>query len=166
MGAESGAGFNIAIRDWVLKANPCSGNKEVIPGWVRAVLPGVKLQPTPESISLDPSILPAQETALACAARYFEEVHTTCWLYSSEDFYSRLETTYSNPLAQHTDSWLCSLHSIVGISAACIPISNGRPDERLARTCLEKAKLLTSKVCDEADLDSVRALMLLVGIYF
>lgn len=85
------------------------------------------------------------------------------WLYSSEDFYSRLEVTYSSHPQRHTDSWLCSLHSIVALTATCVPVANGKPDENLARRALEKAKILTSKVCDEADLDSIRALMLLVS---
>lgn len=163
MGAESGAGFNVAVRDWVLKTKSHSINKEVIPTWVKARLPGAKPQPTSESLSLDLSTLPSQDVLLACAARYFEEVHSMYWLYSSEDFYSRLEVTYSNTTPQHTDSWLCSLHSIVALTATCVPISNGNPDENLAHRSLEKAKMLTSKVCDEADLDSIRALMLLVS---
>lgn len=134
---------------------------------VKVALPVAKLRPKPgipvwES-AWEPSKLPRKDIILACSARYFKEVHSIYWLYSSEDFHTRLEATDFDSYAQQTNSWLCSLHSIVALGSLCGSETEGVPDEQLAQSSLETAKLLTPKVCDEADLDSIRALILLVS---
>ena len=85
------------------------------------------------------------------------------WLLSSEDFHTRVDASYSGGQAQQTSSWLCVLHSIVALGAPGLPSPAGESqNQEWARNSLDAAKLLVSSVCDEADLDSVRALILLV----
>lgn len=163
MGAESGVSFNTAVRSWVLNNALHSGNKEMIPSMIKVVMPTTKFQSRPETLVWERSKLPPRDVLLACSSRYFEEVHFMYWLYSSEDFHTRLEATYSDTLLPRTSSWLCALHSIVALSASCLPCSDELGNEKLARDSLETAKLLLSDVCEEADLDSVRALVLLVS---
>ncbi|KAH7270900.1 hypothetical protein B0J15DRAFT_543821 [Fusarium solani] len=83
------------------------------------------------------------------------------WLLSSEDFYLRLENTYSDPESLRSNSWLCSLHSLVALCVSGMPASDELSHSQLAYTSLESATLYASRVTDEADLDSTRALVLL-----
>lgn len=163
MGAESGASFNTAVRSWVLNSGFNSGNKEVIPSMIKVVMPTAKFQTKPEAFVWERPKLPPRDVLVECSSRYFEEVHFMYWLYSSEDFHTRVEATYSDAQLPRSNSWLCALHSIVALSASCIPSSDELGNEKLTRSSLETAKLLVSSVCDEADLDSVRALVLLVS---
>ncbi|KAF5646996.1 uncharacterized protein FTJAE_1827 [Fusarium tjaetaba] len=104
---------------------------------------------------------PSQDLLSACAACFFEQVHCLYWIYSAESFYTRLETTYSGDTGQLTASWLCSLHGIVALCASCEPSPNGLVNGQRAHDSLEMAKSLVTRVCDEADLDSIRALIVL-----
>ena len=160
MGAESGISFNTAVKFWVLNTTSQHSNKDMIPPMVKVILPAAKSHPmvrTPATEQAwEPSQLPGKDIILACIPRFFEEVHSIYWLYSSEAFHSRLEATYSDMNTQHASSWLCSLHSIVSLGSLCFP------EEQWAQSSLEAAKLLVPNVCDEADLDSIRALILIV----
>lgn len=162
MGAESGMSFNTAVKSWILNTAFQGNNKDIIPSMVKVVIPAAKFQPKPVTPPWEP-MLPKKDIVLACSSCYFEEVHSLYWIFSSEEFHSRLEATYTDASAQQTHSWLCSLHSIVAMGALCVRADDGLPDEQLARSSLETAKFLASKLCDEADLDSVRALILLVS---
>lgn len=82
------------------------------------------------------------------------------WLYSSEDLHPRLKVTHFDSYAQQTNSSLCSLHSIVALGSLYKFETEGVPDEQLAQSSLETAKLLTLSVCDVIYLDSIRALLL------
>jgi hypothetical protein len=155
--------FNTAVKSWVLNTTSHARNKDMIPSMVKVGMPIARFQVKPGTPQLDPSKPPEEGIFLACSSRYFEEVHCLYWLYSSEDFHTRLEATYSDAYMQQPVSWLCSMHSIFALGALCVPLVDGLPDKELAHRSLEVAKLLVPKLCDEATLDSVRALVLLVS---
>ncbi|KAF5700197.1 hypothetical protein FGLOB1_10920 [Fusarium globosum] len=166
MGAESGASFNSAVRSWMLRMGAGTRSKEKdkdkIPGMLKVSPPSVKSPLTDVASSPgNPCQFPSQDLLSACAARFFEQVHCLYWIYSAESFYTRLETTYSGDNAQMTASWLCSLHGIVALCASCEPSPNGLVNGQRAHDSLEMAKSLVTRVCDEADLDSIRALIVL-----
>ncbi|KAJ4029350.1 hypothetical protein NW758_013579 [Fusarium oxysporum] len=166
MGAESGASFNSAVRSWMLRMGAGTRSKEKdkdkIPGMLKVSPPSAKSPLTDAASSPgNPCQFPSQELLSACAARFFEQVHCLYWIYSAESFYTRLETTYSGDSGQLTASWLCSLHGIVALCASCEPSANGLVNGQRAHDSLEMAKSLVTKVCDEADLDSIRALIVL-----
>ncbi|RBA09065.1 hypothetical protein FPRO05_07345 [Fusarium proliferatum] len=166
MGAESGASFNSAVRSWMLRMGAGTRSREKdkdkIPGMLKVSPPSVKSPLTDVASSPgNPCQFPSQDLLSACAARFFEQVHCLYWIYSAESFYTRLETTYSGDNGQMTASWLCSLHGIVALCASCEPSPNGLVNGQRAHDSLEMAKSLVTRVCDEADLDSIRALIVL-----
>ncbi|KAF5967708.1 hypothetical protein FBULB1_11088 [Fusarium bulbicola] len=166
MGAESGASFNSAVRSWMLRMGAGTRSKDKdkdkIPGMLKVSPPSVKSPLTDAASSPgNPCQFPSQDLLSACAARFFEQVHCLYWIYSAESFYTRLETTYSGDTGQLTASWLCSLHGIVALCASCEPSPNGLVNGQRAHDSLEMAKSLVTRVCDEADLDSIRALIVL-----
>ncbi|KAF5559218.1 hypothetical protein FMEXI_91 [Fusarium mexicanum] len=166
MGAESGASFNSAVRSWMLRMGAGTRSKEKdkdkIPGMLKVSPPSVKSPLTDAASSPgNPCQFPSQDLLSACAARFFEQVHCLYWIYSAESFYTRLETMYSGDNGQLTASWLCSLHGIVALCASCEPSPNGLVNGPRAHDSLEMAKSLVTRVCDEADLDSIRALIVL-----
>lgn len=168
MGAESGASFNSAVRSWMLKMGAGIRNndkdKDKIPGMLKVSPPSVKSPWTDAASSPgNPCQFPSQDLLSACAARFFEQVHCLYWIYSAESFYTRLESTYSGDSGQQTASWHCSLDSIVALCGSCEPSPHGQVNGQRAHDSLEMAKSLVSRVCDEADLDSVRALIVLVS---
>lgn len=143
---------------------PIRGGERVIISPLRKVtLP----KPTPQvrrnsafgqNIQLPPKIV-----CMRYVSRYFEECHCIYWLYSSEQFYTRLEATYADHETPCAFSWMCSLYCIFAIGEL-----NDSPDERVAggvsgEDYLDMAKALLSDVCDEASLDSLRGLILLVS---
>ncbi|RTE73716.1 hypothetical protein BHE90_011853 [Fusarium euwallaceae] len=160
MGAESGVGFNTAVRSWVFNAVH-DKSKDKIPSMIKVVMPKASSRSQPGHQTWEPSKLPSKDIVLACSARYFEEVHSMYWLFSSEDFYLRLENTYSDPEGPCSNSWLCSLHSLVALCISGMPASDDLSHAQLAHTSLDSAKLYASRVTDEADIDSIRALLLL-----
>ncbi|RBR14409.1 hypothetical protein FVER53590_04341 [Fusarium verticillioides] len=166
MGAESGVSFNSAVRSWMLRMGAGTRgkdkDKDKIPGMLKVSPPSVKSPLTDVASSPgNPCQFPSQGLLSACAARFFEQVHCLYWIYSAESFYTRLETTYSGDAGQLTASWLCSLHGIVALCASCEPSPNGLVNGQRAHDSLEMAKSLVTRVCDEADLDSIRALIVL-----
>lgn len=97
-------------------------------------------------------------------SRYFEDSHCIYWLYSSEQFYARLEATYAN-MNQGTPctfSWMCSLYCIFAVGEL-VDLPEHVPEKFCGEDYLDMAKALLSDVCDEASLESLRALILLVS---
>lgn len=138
-------------------------DRDKIPPLVKVSPPSTK---SPFTSSSSPGrqadSLPPQDLLTSCAVRFFEQVHCIYWLYSSEDFYTRLETTYSSgDTRSHSASWLCSLQGLIALCAcgegSCDAGTSG-PES------LESAKALVSRVCEEAGLDSIRALIILVSL--
>lgn len=86
--------------------------------------------------------------------------------YSSEHLYSQLDKTLQDGGATASAQWLCSLYSIfalgsMGSAEEAQPSRGLPPDEKDASQYLAMAKELSSKVADEADIESVRAFGLL-----
>lgn len=103
---------------------------------------------------------PQKELSLTYVSVYFRDVHCLYWLYSSEYFHTRLEKTYSNVTSSMSASWLCSLCCIFAIGSMG---TGSNHDSMISSDYLAIAKEMVSEICDEADLDSVRALILLVS---
>ena len=85
------------------------------------------------------------------------------WLYPSEQFHNRLDALYSNHESIPSMSWLCSLYSILAMSPGVDSSDESSEAEADALKYLNLAKSLIPEVYDEADLDSVRALILIVS---
>jgi len=132
---------------------------------VRVTAPAASPPSESRALAQNPNSLPTEDIVQSCASRYFEKVHSMYWLYSTEEFYTRLEATYSRSRTQQSGSWLCSLHSIVALGASSIQLPESPHNEELGRKSLEAAKLLVSTVCDQSDLDGVRAYILLVSTH-
>ena len=86
------------------------------------------------------------------------------WLYPSEQFHNRLDSLYSSHESVPSMSWLCSLYSILAMSPGVDSSDESSEAEADALKYLNLAKSLIPEVYDEADLDSVRALILIVSI--
>ncbi|KAF4443391.1 hypothetical protein F53441_11440 [Fusarium austroafricanum] len=171
MGAESGVSFNSAVRSWMMRMGPGTRSKsngedkdkDKIPPMLKVSPPAARSPLTETTASPgNPFQFPSQDLLTASATRFFEQVNCLYWIYSSENFYTRLESTYSGNSEHLSASWLCSLHSIV---ALCVSshgqATNGLINGQRAHDSLEMAKSLVPRVCDEADLDSLRALIVL-----
>jgi hypothetical protein len=160
MSAVSGISFNAAVRS----LNPAAGNarvdKDVIPPMKTMSLPPATPDGSIASIPQHDAQLPPKSLGYQYVNRYFDEVHCLFWLYSSEQFHTRFENTYTSR-ASSSASWLCSLYSIFAMSAQYQTTTGSEVDLRSATEYLALAKATMPKVCDEADLDSIRALILL-----
>ena len=99
--------------------------------------------------------LPPLDHASACIQRYFDDVHCAYWLFSTEQFHERVHETYMTGGVLASASWLCCLYSIFVIGSA---------GHKSSAEYLVMAKALVPQVNDEADVDSIRALALLVRI--
>jgi hypothetical protein len=116
--------------------------------------------------------LPRRELGDFYISRFLEDVHCTHWLYSIETFLYRVDNTYAGRAPTPSNSWMCSLYAIFAIGAANYeepagqsPLPAGSPaasDDRASADYITLAKQLIPAVYDEADLDSIRALAILV----
>ena len=120
--------------------------------------------------------LPPREYCNHYVTRFFEEVHCIYWLFPIEQFHARLDETYASTGDAVSSSWLCALYSICALGAASesgpvklpfddlVPEELQRyPDAKSSNDYLALAKALVPAVHDEADLDSIRALAILVS---
>lgn len=162
IGADSGISFNAAVRTLHPDAIASKVDKDIIPGMKTTSLPPTTPESTPGSILHTDVHLPPRDLCFQYVSRFFDEVHCLYWLYSSEQFHTRLESTYSNR-APATASWVCSLYSIFALGSQNPSNSSASIDGKSSSDWLALAKGLISRVCDEADLDSIRALILLVS---
>jgi hypothetical protein len=116
--------------------------------------------------------LPRRELGDFYISRFLQDVHCTHWFYSIETFLYRVDNTYAGRGALPSDSWMCSLYAIFAIGAANYeepqghsPLPAGSPaasDDRASTDYITLAKQLVPAVYDEADIDSIRALAILV----
>lgn len=94
-------------------------------------------------------------------------MHCIYWLFPVEQFHARLDDTYIRGSSEASSSWLCSLYAIFALGAASgsntIGDGSGRYDIRTSDDYLVLAKALVPSVHDEADIDSIRALAILVS---
>lgn len=132
--------------------------------------------PTPSGTELGTPgryFLPRRELCDYYVSRFLEDVHCTHWMYSIEQFLYRVESTYAGKSANATSSWMCSLYAIFSLGAANYeepsgqsPLPPGSPaasDEKSSEDYIALAKELLPSVYDEADIDSIRALAIMVG---
>ena len=160
VGADSGISFNAAVRNLHPDSITAKIDKDIIPGLKTTSLPPNTPGSTPGSVEHSEIHLPSRERCFEYVSRYFDEVHCLYWLYSSEMFHTRLENTYSSR-APATASWICSLYAICALGSQNSTNDNPQIEAYSSSDWLSMAKGLVSRVCDEADLDSVRALILL-----
>lgn len=138
---------------------------------------------SPKSVYL--SYLPPRQCCDRYVALFFEDINSRYWLFSFEHFSPRLDETYESGTEASSASWLCCLYSIFalvsGSSRLHCEASNFLPNRHKAETLdqidpdltiqdrlnstdyLALAKSLVARLLDEADLDSIRALSLLVS---
>ena len=120
-----------------------------------------------------PFFLPRRELCDYYISRFLEDVHCTHWLYSIEQFLYRVDGTYSGKAGPPSNSWMCSLYAILGLGAANYeepsgqsPLPPGSPaasDVKSSEDYMALAKELLPAVYDEADIDSIRALAIMVS---
>lgn len=161
VGPDSGISFNAAVRrlDPDIEARP---EEDLIPPMRTATLPPATPSSPANLKSPQKAWLPHKELCRAYISSYFRDVHCLYWLYSSESFHTRLEKTYSDVTsASVSASWLCSLCCIFAIGS--MSQSNSHESTKSSEY-LAIAKEMVPEICDEADLDSVRALILLVSV--
>jgi hypothetical protein len=162
IGADSGISFNAAVRSLHPDSIASKVDKDIIPGMKTTSMPPASPESTPGSVPYGEIQLPARDVCFRYVSQYFDEVHCLYWLYSSEQFHTRLEQTYSYP-APSAASWICSLYAIIAMGSLNSKDPSNSIHNRSSGEWLALAKGLVSRVCDEADLDSVRALILLAS---
>lgn len=131
--------------------------------------------PSTDGGSNDRFYLPRRELCDFYISRFLEDVHCTYWFYSIETFLFRVDSTYSGKAGLPSSSWMCSLYAIFAIGSANYETPNGQsplPDgspaafeERTSADYIALAKQLVPAVYDEADIDSIRALAILVRFF-
>jgi hypothetical protein len=115
--------------------------------------------------------LPPRHLCDIYVARFLEDVHCTHWLYSVENLLHRVDDTYREGAPSSSSSWMCSLYAILAIGAANYEGDNGdspaphspaASDRKNSEDYIALAKQLIPTVYDEADVDSIRALAIMV----
>jgi hypothetical protein len=116
--------------------------------------------------------LPSRRLCDIYVSRFLEDVHCTYWLYPVESLLRRVDATYSKTVSTSSSSWMCSLYCMFSIGAANYTGSNGNPpppdwpaasDSKTSEDYLTLAKQLIPDVYDEADIDSIRAMAIIVS---
>lgn len=158
MGAESGLPFNAAIRCFKRNGLRTPLSPDLIPAMVTVTMPLPISHP-----AFQPIALPPWETCLRLTTKYFEDVHCLYWLYSSERFHAQLEESYQASQEMLTASWRCALYSILAIAKLGLTDTDNSDENVTAKDYLEQAKSFVPEACDEASLESIRAMMLLVS---
>jgi hypothetical protein len=115
--------------------------------------------------------LPSRQLCDIYVSRFLEDVHCTHWLYQVEELLRRVDSTYSELAESSSSSWMCSLYTIFAIGAANYAGHNGNSpppdwpaalDTKTSEDYLALAKQLIPLVYDEADIDSIRAMAIIV----
>lgn len=169
IGAHSEIPFNAAV---------CSigeekrGDSSIIgPPKIGAYPPALPT-PSPSVDSATPSdlhYLPPRDACDYYISKFLEDVHSTHWFYSIETFLAQVDNTYADPSAVSNSSWMCSLYAIFAIGASAFTEEGNEAqiallpqDDKTANDYIAFAKQLIPAVYDEADIDSIRALAILV----
>ncbi len=170
VGAHSEIPFNAAVATLGMQRRDPS----IIPGPRVGAYPPNLSTPSPASSgNQDYRIhLPARQLCDIYVSRYLEDVNSTYWLYPVQDLVQRVDYTYADP-SSSSSSWMCSLYSIFAIGAANHmritgnsppPSSPAASDLKTSEDYITLAKDLIPTVYDEADIDSIRALAIMVSI--
>lgn len=172
VGPYSGIRFNAAVRSMTSPTPLPTKNGNIIPGMTTRELP----PKTPEASIGSPERereivhLPARHIAGQYVVRFLEEVNHLYWFYSTESLYSLLEELYASQGAGVTASTLCSFYAIFalchcgGLGDDSTTVEDPNSELKTASEYLASAKTLVSRVCDEADIESVKALCILVRL--
>jgi hypothetical protein len=160
MSAASGISFNAAVRSLNPASTAAKLDNDLIPPMKTMSLPPATPESSTLSVPRDEVHLPPKLLGYQYINIYFDQVHCLFWLYSTEQFHERFENTYANR-GTPTASWLCSLYSIFAMTSQLPQPDGSNHDPRSAAEYLSLAKFMVPKLCDEADLDSIRALILL-----
>lgn len=103
-------------------------------------------------------------------SRFFDQIHCIYWFFSPEQFYPRLDQTLEDGGVSASASWLCILYSIFTIGSmregdGDFPAPGNSPQSfKTAPDYLATAKELSAQAIEEADIDTVKAFGLLVGV--
>jgi hypothetical protein len=117
--------------------------------------------------------LPGRELCDIYISRFLEDVHCTYWLYPVESLLRRVDATYSESAPASSSSWICSLYTMFAIGAAHYVGTNGNSpppdwpaalDPKTSEDYITLAKQLIPTVYDEADIDSIRAMAVMVRL--
>jgi hypothetical protein len=135
--------------------------------------PSLPAPSSPSNSSVqDTSYLPVRELCDHYVQRFLADVHCTYWLYPVESLLRRVDDTYSATSPNSSSSWMCSLYCMFAIGAANYSGTNGNPpppgwavssDQKTSEEYIALAKQLIPAVYDEADIDSLRAMAILVS---
>lgn len=171
VGAHSEIPFNAAVVTLGMQRK----NPAIIPtprvGQYPPSLPAPS--PSTESGTEERFYLPARELCDLYVSRFLEDVHCTYWLYPVESLLRRVNDTFSEGAPLSSSSWMCSLYCIFAIGAANYSGMNGDPpppdwpassDHKTSEDYIALAKQLIPMVYDEADIDSIRAMAIIVSV--
>jgi hypothetical protein len=166
VGPYSGIRYNAAVRS--MTAPMTTKHINIIPGMTTKQLPPKTPEATIESPERETVHLPPRHIAREYVVRFLEEVNHIYWFYSTESLYSELEDLYASQGSRVTASTLCSFYAIFalchcsGMGGASGPAGDEESEARTSAEYLASAKMLVPRVCDEADIESVKALCILV----
>lgn len=169
VGAHSEIPFNAAV---VTLGNQRK-NPAIIPAPRVGSYPPSMPAPSPstESGEEEPFYLPPRQLCDIYISRFLEDVHCTHWLYPVESLLRRVAETYSESAPSSSSSWMCSLYAMFAMGAANYDgnhsISSptdwtGVVDQKTSEDYITFAKKLIPTVYDEADIDSIRAMAIMV----
>ncbi|EFX02549.1 aldehyde dehydrogenase [Grosmannia clavigera kw1407] len=112
--------------------------------------------------------LPRRDLCDRCVSRFFRDIQSVYWFVSAERFYAVLDRLYAGDLTSATPATLCSLYAVLALTCESEAVQAAEAAEEAAAAepppaarYLSLAKMLVPALCDEADIDSVRALCLL-----
>lgn len=169
VGAHSEIPFNAAVVTLgVQRRNPA-----IIPTPRVGAYPPALPAPSPSTDSgvEEPLYLPARGLCDVYVSRFLEDVHSTYWLFPVEDLLRRIGDTYLESAPSSSSSWMCTLYCIFAIGAANYSGTNGNSvprdwpaaqDQKTSEDYIALAKQLIPTVYDEADVDSIRAMAIMV----
>jgi len=131
------------------------------------------LSPSADFSAETRSYLPPRELCDVYISRFLEDVHCTHWLYPVENLLRRIDRTYTESYSTASSSWTCSLYAMFAIGAANYVGQHGRSpldwpaatDQKTSEDYITLAKQLIPTVYDEADIDSIRALAIMVRVF-
>lgn len=170
VGADSSLRFNHATHAARMSGGgPQRSDPKVIMPLRSGHLPPTTPENAPSSSALAHMVniyLPDRDVCMRYVGRFLDEIHCLYWFYSSEEFYGLIDKTYEDGGASASASWMCSLYSIFALCSQRPSDVAGdfiqHDDVKTSLDYLSMAKNFVARTCDEADIESVRALSLLV----
>ena len=168
VGANSTYLFLDAVRSLKRPRLDASSPKSEVLAPLSAAEPCPPITPeTTQSLKTPRQInLPRRDLCDGCIARFFREIQSVYWFFSAEQLHARLDRIYAGDAAAATPATLCALYSIFAMTCETqMHKENPGLDTRPSLRYLALAKALVPALCDTGDIDSLRALCLLVSNY-